>query len=41
MKKNNTKNPLATFMAFTTLAIVWSAVKKVIKKYHKKQELFY
>lgn len=41
MKKNNVKNPLATFMAFTTLAFVWRAVKHVIKKYHKKQELFY
>lgn len=41
MKKNNVKNPAATFMAFTTLAIIWSAVKRMIKKYHKKQELFY
>ena len=41
MKKNNVKNPLATFMAFTTLTFVWRSVKYVIKKYHKKQELFY
>ena len=41
MKKNNAKNPLATLMAFTTLGIVWRAVIHVIKKYHKKQEIFY
>ena len=41
MKKNNVKNPAATLMAFTTLAIVWRAVKRMIKKYHKRQEIFY
>ena len=41
MKKNNVKNPMATFMAFTTLAFVWKAVKKMIKKYHIKQEISY
>ena len=41
MKKNNDKNPTATLLAFTTLAIIWRATKRMIKKYHKKQELFY
>ena len=41
MRKNNSKNPAATFLAFTTLAILWRAVKRMIKKYHKKQELFF
>lgn len=41
MKKNNVKNPSATFMSFVTLAIIWRTVKRMIKKYHKKQEIFY
>lgn len=41
MRKNNVKNPAATFLAFTTLAIIWRAAKRMIKKYHKKQEIFY
>lgn len=41
MKKNNVKNPAATFAAFATLAVVWTNVKRMIKKYHKKQEGFF
>lgn len=41
MKKNNSKNPVATFLAITTLAVIWRATKRMIKKYHKKQEIFY
>ncbi len=41
MRKNNNKNPAATFCAFATLAVVWRAVKRMIKKYHRKQEIFY
>ncbi len=41
MKKNNVKNPTATFLAFTTLAVIWRATRKMIKKYHSKQEIFY
>lgn len=41
MRKSNVKNPASTFLAFTTLAVIWRAVKKMIKKYHNRQELFY
>lgn len=39
--KNNVSNPTATLMAFFTLGIIWRFTKRMIKKYHKKQELFY
>ena len=39
MKKSNVKNPASTFLAFATIAVVWRAVRKMIKKYHNKQEL--
>ena len=38
MRKNSIKSPMATFMAFTTLAFVWKWTKKMIKKYHLKHE---
>lgn len=41
MKKSNVKNPAATFMAFATLTVLWRTVRKMIKKYHNKQELYY
>lgn len=41
MKKSNDKNPTATLLAFATLGIIWRAAKRMIKKYHKKQEIFY
>lgn len=41
MRKNNAKNPIANFAALTTLLIVAKSVKKMIKKYHKRQEIFY
>lgn len=41
MKKSNVKNPAATVMAFMTLAIIRRAVKRMIKKYHSRQELYY
>ena len=41
MKKSNVKNPASTFLAFATIAVVWRAVRKMIKKYHNKQELYY
>ena len=41
MKKNNDKNLTATVLAFTTLTVVWRATKRMIKKYHKKQEKFF
>ncbi len=39
MRKSNVKNPLATFMAFSTLIILGKWVRKVIKKYHFKQDI--
>lgn len=39
MKKSNVKNPMSTFMAFATLAVIWRYVKKVIKKYHIKHDM--
>lgn len=39
--KNNASNPIGTIMAFFTLGVIWRAAKRMIKKYHKKQELFY
>lgn len=41
MRKSNVKNPASTFMAFATIAAIWRAVRKMIKKYHLKNELFY
>lgn len=41
MKKNNVSNPAATLGALSVIFIVWRAAKRMIKKYHKKQELFY
>ncbi len=41
MRKNNVKNPAANAAAFLTLAVLISAIKKMIKKYHKNQEIFY
>lgn len=41
MRKSNVKNPAATLGAFAVLAVLWRAVKRMIKKYHKKQEIFY
>ena len=41
MKKSNDKNTVATLLGFVTLGIIWRAVKRMIKKYHKKQEIFY
>lgn len=41
MKKNNVSNPAANLAAFVTLSIIAIAAKKMIKKYHKKQETFY
>lgn len=41
MKKSNVKNPASTFLAFVTITVVWRAVRKMIKKYHNKQELYY
>lgn len=41
MRKNNVKNPAANFAAFATLIVIWKAIKRMIKKYHKRQELYY
>ena len=41
MRKNNVKSPLSNFLAFSTLFCIYRAVKHMIKKYHKKQEIFY
>lgn len=41
MKKNNMKNPVSNLLAFSTLFIISRAIKSMIKKYHKKQEVFF
>ncbi len=39
MRKNNVKNPAATFLAFFTLGTIWRYIRKMIKKYHIKQDI--
>ncbi len=41
MKKSREKNTVASIAAFATLAVVWKSIKRMIKKYHKKQEVFF
>ena len=35
------KNPVSNIAALSTLAVLLVAVKRMIKKYHKNQEIFY
>ncbi len=39
MKRNNVKSPLSTLMAFFTLATIWKFTRKMIKKYHLKNDI--
>lgn len=40
-RKSNVKNPVSNFMAFGVIFVIFGFVKRMIKKYHTRQEFFF